>query len=142
MNPPHTVRLGVVLLILSLVPGVIGFIGEMLVTGARAPGFVFAAVIVVASIALWSWIARKTWQGRPWARTLQTVLLPLGIAAGAISAARGTFVFTWDVPIVVLLSAAAVLMLWTPTGRRYFAETKAALHPPRPVKPYLDPKNR
>jgi hypothetical protein len=139
VNPPPSIRWSVVLIILSLVPSIIGFIVYRILPGRLDGAFALALVTDVVIVGFWSWIARKTWQGRTWARTVQMVLLPLGIAALVITSIRN---HTTVDPLPFIVSAAALALLWTSASRRYFAETTAALHPPQPVKPYLDPKNR
>lgn len=142
MNPPTTIRVAVVLIILSVLPSIVGFVVYRLVPGVLNPAFGFAAVSVLAIVAFWSWIARKTWQGRSWARMLQTVIVPLGIAVLTLGSVRGDIAFSWTEPIPFVLSGAAVVLMWVPTSRSYFDATAAELHPPKPMKPYLDPKNR
>jgi hypothetical protein len=68
------------------------------------------------------------------------VLLALGLIATVITDVQQRSVDPLGV-VVMLLSAASVVLLWTPQSRAYFAAASTA-RPPKPVKPYLDPGNR
>jgi hypothetical protein len=126
VNPPTTVRLGVVLTITSLLAGLVGFIVNQVVPATDIRIVVWLAIVGLVTVVFWGWIARRTWQGRSWARMLQTVLLAWGIAVTIFDAFQVTLAFDWLDVVLYVVSAGAVVLLWTPTSRSYFAATTAA----------------
>jgi uncharacterized membrane protein YsdA (DUF1294 family) len=133
VNPPTHVRLSVVLIILALVPGLIGLILGQIVLAPVSPHIVTAMLAVLIVAAFWLWMARKTWAGRNWARILQTVLLALSLVGAVITVIQGD-ALVWTYPLVQILSAASVVLMWTRQSRDYFATVTAERRAPKPVE--------
>ena len=140
---PPAVRISFWLQIAGVTIGVGSFVWYFVTQHYSSAGEVISALIaciVVTALALV--LAERTLRGRAWARMFLTVLAVLSVVLLIIDLARGMFDYTAIDLISSVASYSGVVLLWLPTARTYFTDTKAALHPAKPLKPYLDPKNR
>jgi hypothetical protein len=111
---------------LEVIGGVLGAVGVLGVRDAPEPARWLVATLIGAG--LWLWMAWATRSGRPWARTVGTVLfgvntvmapfavlVDLGfLSAGSMQALLALAAFRW------LLALAVVVLLWTPESGRYY----------------------
>lgn len=126
IHRPSLVVISVRLQVAALVTSLVAFIADLVATGYVTPTATgLAVVLCVAFAGLWLLIAVATWRGRNWARVLLTVLLPLQVGLAVFDAV--TLKFTYDAfdYFVCALAAAAVVLLWLPNARRFFAESGA-----------------
>jgi len=73
-------------------------------------------------LVLWLWMARKTSQGRPWARILSTILFALcSLDLLSVFRGGGSSVFTTVSALLTwLIGLGTVILLWMPTSSAYF----------------------
>jgi hypothetical protein len=121
------VRLSVLVQVVTLLVGMVAFLVRTFAAGVPGAGAGTGAIVVALLVsAFWILVARATWQGKNWARILQTVLLSAQLALAIFFAITGQLSYdTLDV-LVVAMSGVAVILLWIPTARRYFADISAA----------------
>jgi hypothetical protein len=78
----------------------------------------------VIGLALWLWMARKNGQGRSWARILSSVLFAVYTLFFFVDTVRagGSSVFGIIAAVLTWLAGlGAVIFLWLPSSRPYFA---------------------
>jgi hypothetical protein len=81
---------------------------------------VLAVISGVLGIALWLWMARKTGEGKGWARILSSVLF-LFSTLDMIGVIAGPKTFTIIFPILTwLIGLGAIVLLWQPVSSSYF----------------------
>ena len=98
------------------------------VPGARAAVTISMVVVIaiallsiVVPILLWLWMAWKCKAGRPWARTVSTVLFGLGTLATLLSLATTTGFWALLGMIAGWLAGlGATILLWQRSSSRYF----------------------
>lgn len=77
------------------------------------------ALIALAMVALWVWMALCNSRGRSWARIFSTVLVALETLH--LFGNTGGWLDVAFVAVTWLIGVAAVWLLWRPTSSRYFA---------------------
>ncbi|WP_326565447.1 hypothetical protein VSH64_26735 [Amycolatopsis rhabdoformis] len=86
---------------------------------AVASAAVFHAVLVVLCL-LPAW---RLGAGRSWARRLVTISQPLGLLFSVVSWSSSAM-FHAVIPVVGALQIAAVVLLWVPAAREFFARAR------------------
>jgi hypothetical protein len=80
----------------------------------------------VIGVALWLWMAKKTGQGRPWARILSSVLFAL-CTLDLLNVFRGTGTSAFTIISAVLtwlVGLGAIVLLWVPSSSPYFVSQR------------------
>jgi hypothetical protein len=81
---------------------------------------VLSVVAGVLGIGLWLWMARKTGEGRNWARILSSVLF-LFSTLDMLGVLRGPKTFTFIFPVLTwLVGLGAIILLWQSASSAYF----------------------
>jgi formate/nitrite transporter FocA (FNT family) len=81
---------------------------------------ILAVVAGVLGIALWLWMARKTGQGKGWARILSSVLFVFS-TLDMIGVFSGPKTFTIIFPVLTwLVGLGAIVLLWQSSSSSYF----------------------
>jgi CDP-diglyceride synthetase len=83
----------------------------------------FTAVIGLAAVGLWLWMASANKKGRSWARVVATVLGGLNIllSLGSLVLSGSTTVATLLNLVSLVLAAAILWLLYRPESSRYYA---------------------
>jgi hypothetical protein len=75
----------------------------------------------VVGVALWLWMARKTGQGRPWARILSSVLFVFSTLSLLNLRSGGDSAFAIVSTLLIwLVGLGAIILLWLPSSSPYF----------------------
>jgi hypothetical protein len=141
MPRPRSVVVSVALQAAILVVNFVSFLIEQLTVGLSTPAETgIAVVMLVVVFGFWIIVAVATWRGRNWARILQTVLLPLQIGLVVFDVLTEPVSYDALDYLLIAMSIAAVILLWTPSSRRYFADVSAERRRAKSIKLHLDRK--
>lgn len=81
----------------------------------------------VVGLVLWLWMARKTGQGRSWARILSSVFFVLSTLdlLNVFRGSGGTSAFTVVIALLTwLVGLGAIILLWLPSSSQHFAQRR------------------
>jgi hypothetical protein len=119
---PLPVRASVVLQVVEFIasaPNVLPYLADSRLTQ-------FGVVLFLIIAGLTAVLAHRTYRGRNWARIVLTVWTILGILSLVVDLVTGGGLYTVLDYLATAMSVAAVILLWTPSARRYFADISAA----------------
>ena len=119
MSRPWLVVASVVLQGLALVCSVISYIFDtqkaLFATGLEI-------LLLVVIVLFWAVVGFFVFYGRNWARILLTVGLLFQVGGAVVDAVSGTFSYYWSDYLGIAVSVAAVILLWLPVSRPFFAK--------------------
>ena len=99
-------------------------VSQSKIDAVQAIGIAFVVVLGVLGVVLWSWMAWKNGQGRPWARIVATVLGGLNLLSTLLSLVApnpypGAILFSLA---NAMLAIAVVILLWRKQSSEFYAE--------------------
>lgn len=118
MRRPWTVILSVVLQGLALVCTVISYVFDVQ-KALFATGLEILLLVVI--VLFWGVVGFLVFYGRNWARILLAVGLLFQLGGAVVDAVTGTFSYYWSDYLGIGMSVAAVILLWLPVSRPFFA---------------------
>lgn len=85
-------------------------------------GITISVVIGLIGIGLWLWMAQTNGQGKPWARTVATVLGGLNVLSALFNVAGGqmTAVSAIFTAISLALAVSILILLYRPDANRFY----------------------
>jgi hypothetical protein len=122
MRRPWTVVLSVVLQAANLVCTAISYVFDTQ-KALFATGLEILLLVVV--ILFWAVIGFFVFYGRNWARIVLAIGLVLQLGGAVVDAVSGTFSYYWSDYLGCVMSALAVILLWLPVSRPFFAKPVA-----------------
>jgi hypothetical protein len=132
---PRNVVIGVYLLWIELALGIPGMFSQILSPSSEIPDgqirsvyFVVMTLIMVGSVALYSWLNWKCWKGRHWARVVHLVFLGFGLVVifWALPATLAASTLLGVVYIVqTILNIAGVALLFSRPANAWYQGLRA-----------------
>jgi hypothetical protein len=119
MRRPWSVVASVVLQAGTLACSVISYAFDAQRTGFATGLEILLLVIVVV---FWAVVAVAIWYAKNWARILLAVGLLFQVGGAVVDAVSGAFSYYWSDYLGIALSVAAVILLWLPVSRPFFAK--------------------